>query len=237
MSRRTIKKDLTRTQILGAASELFAEQGYEQTSIDEITKKADIAKGTFYYHFDSKEEVVIAIKQDSLVDAVQTAINSLNNGGFPIQIIEEFFLERAAWTEKNPELTKVFFEQRIHQFLFRENDVLIFPSANATPDINLDLQQLDEEETNGTDAPVNGNKSKTNKRLFFRLIYQLVLAAQKKKEIRQDIDARELTQIMAATFLHAQGSWIGGYSGTSLVDKVHRWLHVILDGLYDPSYN
>ena len=63
MSRRAAKKDLTRTQILSAAADLFAEQGYEQTSIDEIAKKADIAKGTFYYHFESKEDVVIALRK------------------------------------------------------------------------------------------------------------------------------------------------------------------------------
>ncbi len=213
MSRRAAKKDLTRTQILSAAADLFAEQGYENTSIDEITKKADIAKGTFYYHFHSKEDVVIALKKDSFTDAFPKAMDALSNGSSPIRVLEKVLLERAAWTEKNPELTKVFFEQRIHQFLFRENDAFVLPGMN-----------------NGE----NGKHKDTGR--LFHLIYELVLAGQKAKEIRHDINAVELTQIIIATFLHAQGSWLGGYSGTSLIDKVHRWFHAILDGLYDPSF-
>ncbi len=68
---------------------------------------------------------------------------------------------------------------------------------------------------------------------LFPLIMELVGASQKAKELRQDLDARELTQMILACFLHAQGSWIGGYSSVSLVDKVHRWFHAILNGLYD----
>lgn len=37
--------------------ELFAKQGYDGTSVDEITSVVGIAKGTLYYHFSSKEEI------------------------------------------------------------------------------------------------------------------------------------------------------------------------------------
>lgn len=36
---------------------LFAEKGYEATSIEEITATVGVAKGTLYYHFSSKEEI------------------------------------------------------------------------------------------------------------------------------------------------------------------------------------
>ena len=36
---------------------LFAEKGYENTSIEEITATVGVAKGTLYYHFASKEEI------------------------------------------------------------------------------------------------------------------------------------------------------------------------------------
>ena len=36
---------------------LFAEKGYENTSIEEITATVGVAKGTLYYHFSSKEEI------------------------------------------------------------------------------------------------------------------------------------------------------------------------------------
>lgn len=47
----------TKRAIFEKAMELFADKGYNDTSIEEITAVAGIAKGTFYYHFSSKEEV------------------------------------------------------------------------------------------------------------------------------------------------------------------------------------
>jgi AcrR family transcriptional regulator len=41
--------------IVAAATTLFARYGYRRTSIDEIARAADIAKGTLYLYFDSKE--------------------------------------------------------------------------------------------------------------------------------------------------------------------------------------
>ena len=36
---------------------LFAEKGYDATSVDDITQAVGVAKGTLYYHFSSKEEI------------------------------------------------------------------------------------------------------------------------------------------------------------------------------------
>ena len=36
---------------------LFAEKGYDATSVEEITATVGVAKGTLYYHFSSKEEI------------------------------------------------------------------------------------------------------------------------------------------------------------------------------------
>lgn len=47
----------TKRKIFEAAMELFAKQGYDGTSVDEITSVVGIAKGTLYYHFSSKEEI------------------------------------------------------------------------------------------------------------------------------------------------------------------------------------
>jgi AcrR family transcriptional regulator len=39
---------------LAAASDLFKNRGYDTTSVDDIAEAADVAKGTFYYHFEKK---------------------------------------------------------------------------------------------------------------------------------------------------------------------------------------
>lgn len=47
----------TKRKIFETSMKLFAEKGYDATSIEEITATVGVAKGTLYYHFSSKEEI------------------------------------------------------------------------------------------------------------------------------------------------------------------------------------
>lgn len=47
----------TKRKIFETSMKLFAEKGYDGTSIEEITAQVGVAKGTLYYHFSSKEEI------------------------------------------------------------------------------------------------------------------------------------------------------------------------------------
>ncbi|SHN59493.1 TetR/AcrR family transcriptional regulator [Desulfitobacterium chlororespirans] len=47
-----------RNEILDAADELFAQKGFDGTSTNEILEKVGIARGTLYYHFKSKEDIM-----------------------------------------------------------------------------------------------------------------------------------------------------------------------------------
>ncbi|MCX5388019.1 TetR/AcrR family transcriptional regulator [Streptomyces sp. NBC_00083] len=57
-SRRERNKQRMRERIFSAALSLFAEKGFEQTTIDDITERADVARGTFFNHFQHKEELI-----------------------------------------------------------------------------------------------------------------------------------------------------------------------------------
>lgn len=48
---------------MNAAQRLFLEQGVSQTTIEQITSGAEVAKGTFYLHFSSKEDVLGALRE------------------------------------------------------------------------------------------------------------------------------------------------------------------------------
>lgn len=61
-----------RAQILDVARQLFAQRGYHATSIQDLLDGADIARGTFYLHFDSKRAIF-----DELVDAFLDRIRSV----------------------------------------------------------------------------------------------------------------------------------------------------------------
>jgi AcrR family transcriptional regulator len=50
----------TREKVLETASQLFYEQGYHPTGINQVIAAAGVAKASFYYHFASKEDLCIA---------------------------------------------------------------------------------------------------------------------------------------------------------------------------------
>lgn len=67
-----------RNEIMDVAEQLFLTKGYTGTTINAILKKIGIAKGTFYYYFQSKEEVMDAIVMRFIkkgVDAAERVAN------------------------------------------------------------------------------------------------------------------------------------------------------------------
>ncbi|MFC4736759.1 TetR/AcrR family transcriptional regulator [Bacillus daqingensis] len=54
------QRNTTRQEILTAAHEAFVEKGYAAASMDDIRTRADVSKGTLYYHFTSKEALFLA---------------------------------------------------------------------------------------------------------------------------------------------------------------------------------
>jgi AcrR family transcriptional regulator len=52
------KKINNRVKILNAAWKLFAEKGYDETTVDEIIEATQTSKGTFYHYFKSKEDLL-----------------------------------------------------------------------------------------------------------------------------------------------------------------------------------
>ncbi|MFB7775770.1 TetR/AcrR family transcriptional regulator [Streptomyces bauhiniae] len=56
--RRERSRQRIHDRLYTSALELFAEQGYERTTIDQITERADVARGTFFNHFQRKEDLV-----------------------------------------------------------------------------------------------------------------------------------------------------------------------------------
>lgn len=82
---KTVKDgEVRRREILVAARELFVKKGYEQTSVNDILKIVDIAKGTFYYYFASKEEVLEAIILDIVEEGARRAEMILKDKSIPL---------------------------------------------------------------------------------------------------------------------------------------------------------
>ena len=54
-------KEITRQRILDAATEVFSEKGYHGAAVDDIVKASHTSKGSFYFHFPSKQEIFFSL--------------------------------------------------------------------------------------------------------------------------------------------------------------------------------
>jgi len=70
VSRQQRRSSATHQKLLDAAHEVFAAKGFGATRIDDITERADVGKGTFYYHFGSKERVIQEVMASVLGELV-----------------------------------------------------------------------------------------------------------------------------------------------------------------------
>lgn len=60
--------------IFQAAIDIFSERGFDKATMDDIAARANVAKGTIYYHFKSKEELFLFLVEEG-VDLLQEAVN------------------------------------------------------------------------------------------------------------------------------------------------------------------
>ena len=82
---KTVKEgEVRRREILDVSRKLFVKKGYEQTSVNDILKIVDIAKGTFYYYFASKEEVLEAIILDIVEEGARRAEKIIKDKSIPL---------------------------------------------------------------------------------------------------------------------------------------------------------
>lgn len=109
MSLREKKKIETKNRIFEVSGKLFKEKGFENTTIDEITKEAGIAKGTFFNYFQTKESLILYFaeqKADLIYDLKEEeALTHLPTK----ERIKKSLVAMAESYEKDKDLTKLLF--------------------------------------------------------------------------------------------------------------------------------
>lgn len=67
----------SRAELLDAAAELFARDGFEATSVTAICTRAGLSKGTFYWSFESKDELLMELLEERVERPLQHATKAL----------------------------------------------------------------------------------------------------------------------------------------------------------------
>lgn len=81
-SKREINKYNKIKTMLHSAFQLFIENGFDNTSIDQITKKSKVAKGTFYLYFKDKIDIRNKLIIEKSTEVFEMAYNHINNNNY-----------------------------------------------------------------------------------------------------------------------------------------------------------
>lgn len=94
-----------KNKIIDESMRLFLKKGYHGTSIDEISKAAELTKGAIYWYFKGKEDILRSIMKEFEKRFLENLIKTVTNvkGNF-YDKIEKYFRFNAAFAYYNPEL-------------------------------------------------------------------------------------------------------------------------------------
>ena len=92
-----------REQLLGVAKSLFAEKGFEGTSVEEIAARADVSKPVVYEHFGGKEGIYAVIVDREVEALLGRLTESLSTRGHPRQLLERAALALLGYIEDSPD--------------------------------------------------------------------------------------------------------------------------------------
>src|SRR2546425_988698 len=134
-SRAMAQADLTRQRLVRAALELFTSVGYHLTTTPLIAKKAGVAEGTIYRHFDSKQHLLNELYRAAgrWAGKVVKEADALKVG--PREKLAELARGLVAGAEREPAVARLFFLQR-------HADLLDEESHKVTRDFRLGLESL-----------------------------------------------------------------------------------------------
>jgi len=110
MKRKT-RKENTRKKIFKAALELFTSKGFEKTIIEDITKRANVAKGTFYNFFSKKEDVLVYYLESKIAESHEKF--RINNGSNFIEQYKGLLSNYLNFIFKNKNFAKIILKERV----------------------------------------------------------------------------------------------------------------------------
>lgn len=111
VSRRDREKADHRDEILVAAEEIFADQGYSATKMEEIAERSNFAVGTLYRHFKNKEVLYAELLRERVDDLEPLVYDALWLDGSPLEKLRRYFFARIDTFWHHPHLFRLYYHQ------------------------------------------------------------------------------------------------------------------------------
>jgi len=145
----------TRRELVNAAVKLWTERGFdtgvETTTVEEIARAAGVTKGTFYFHFAHKEDVLLEMSNTTGDAAMEVAMRAAAAGDTIDEIVQLAFAEMARRTERMPRaaIARTLGEFYKHPTRSREHSVTrgvfpgLFEAAQTRGELPADVDPVD----------------------------------------------------------------------------------------------
>ena len=192
------KKPQKRRQFIQhEAAKLFSEYGYSAATMDQLSERTKLNKGTLYYYYQSKADILYEICIKSATAKVEKLIEPCLKMEHATDGINHFIEMMVNWTLDDREEVKVYFQERRHfRRIFNNEQNSIFEEQQRS--ISKTLSLLIEK----------GNKSgefnSTGDKFVSRFIFGLILWIYQWPE--NDIDANQVSTSASAFILHGLSS-------------------------------
>jgi AcrR family transcriptional regulator len=108
-NRRERHRTETRERLYRAALDLFAERGFLETTVEDITESADVGKGTFFNYFPTKEHILAEFGGERTA-AVERALEKAKSTKGPVlEVIGDLAMDAAGQSNLNAALIRAIF--------------------------------------------------------------------------------------------------------------------------------
>jgi AcrR family transcriptional regulator len=109
MSRRERRRAETRERIYRSALALFAERGFLETTVEDITESADVGKGTFFNYFPTKEHVLGCYGEERLLE-IEKSLERVRGGKeHVLSVLKDLATDLAGQSSESPDLLRSVF--------------------------------------------------------------------------------------------------------------------------------
>jgi AcrR family transcriptional regulator len=139
----TKKPEERRKELIDIAEQLFIKKGYEQTAVSDIVKKVKVAQGTFYYYFNSKEEILDVIIEKYIIQSVEGLVSITNEKGpNAVEKLVKYFLFSSTFRDDKLSIMQYIHEERnAHLHLKFERQI---PKKTVKPLAKIITQGIEE---------------------------------------------------------------------------------------------
>jgi len=105
------KKRLRLQRIQEAARALFLREGFQKTTIQDIARAADIGLGTLYLYAPSKEDLLVTVFREPLLQLLDTAFEDAVTDAALVDQLLAFFAVQLAWYRQEPALARAILKE------------------------------------------------------------------------------------------------------------------------------